>query len=197
MKKLTYPFLLLLSLIHVSPAFSADLQTANAAYSAGDYEAAAKEYTALANQGNVLSQISLAVMYLHGDPALRNEKEGIKWLTRAAEQGVGMAQFMLSLAYQKGDGVPQNDETAIKWATLAAERGHVIAQMFLAVEYLEGKTLPKDTIRAHMWLNIAASGGEKKAMEMRDTVASSMSASDITSAQDLAQKCKEKKLQGC
>ena len=114
-----------------------------------------------------------------------------------AEQGNADAQFNLGLMYRKGEGVLQDYKTAMKWYKLAAEQGHASAQTNLGTMYDDGQGVLQDYIRAHMWFNIAASSGNKVASENRDIAAEQMTASQIETAQRLAQECEKKNYKGC
>ena len=68
-----------------------DLESAEAAYDAGDYETAFKEYLYLAEKGNALSQHNLGVMYQDGSGVSQDDAEALKWYRKAAEQGNELA----------------------------------------------------------------------------------------------------------
>jgi TPR repeat protein len=62
--------ILLLTLLVGTPASSADFPKGAAAYKSGDYATALREWTPLAEQGNVGAQYLLGVMYRKGRTAL-------------------------------------------------------------------------------------------------------------------------------
>lgn len=118
-----------------------------------------------------------------------------------AKQGNVEAQYNLGVMYRAGRGVPQDYNEAGKWYRLAAEQGHAIAQFNLGWMYASGKGVPKDSVKAQMWFNIAIANAEgemrKEFTVDRDSMATSMTATQIAKAQELARKCIAKKFKGC
>ena len=74
-----------------------DFQKGFAAYNAGDYATALKEWRPLAEQGNADAQNNLGAMYDNGNGVLQNYTEAVKWYRLAAEQGYAGAQINLGL----------------------------------------------------------------------------------------------------
>lgn len=109
-----------------------------------------------------------------------------------AEQGHSTAQYNLGLMYYRGEGVPQDYSVALKWYTAAAENGSLDAKLTLGEMYYKGKGAPQDYIRAHMWLNLAAVNGNEAAINNREIVAGTMTASQVQEAQTLARQWAEK-----
>ena len=102
---------------------SDDFQRGVEAYNKGDYATALKEWTPLANLGNVKAQYNLGLMYDMGKGVLQDYKEAVRWYQLAAEQGYSSAQHNLGLLYYNGQGVPQDYQIAVKWMTLSADQG--------------------------------------------------------------------------
>jgi len=106
-----------------APAW-ADFWDGIAAYEAGDYATALKEFRPLAAQGHVLSQNNLGAMYFDGRGVPQDDAEAVKWYRLAAAQGIekppffarillfkkpfAIAQHNLALMYHAGRGVPQD-----------------------------------------------------------------------------------------
>ena len=90
-------------------------QRGDAAFEAGDYATALKEWRPLAEQGDAIAQYYLGLMYATGQGVPLNYETAMKWYTLAADQGDADAQCNLGLMYATGQGVPQNYETAVKW----------------------------------------------------------------------------------
>ena len=67
-------------------AFSQDFEAGWAAYDAGDYETALKEWLPLAEQGDAYAQGSLGMMYANGEGVPQDYTEAKKWFGLAAEQ---------------------------------------------------------------------------------------------------------------
>ena len=169
------------------------LEDAVAAYQRGDYATALRLWHPLAEQGDAEAQFHLGVMYESGQGGLRNDAEAIKWYRKAAEQGDAVAQFNLGIMYTKGEGASQNDAQAAHWYRLAADHGLAGAQFNLGMMYAEGQGVSQDYVQAHMWLNLAASqlpafGKDQRntTVDARDVVASKMTPTQVTEAQELA-----------
>ena len=79
----------------IGAVVAADFQAGVAAYQKGDYAAALREWTPLAEQGDANAQYNLGVMYIEGQGVSQDYKQAAKWFTRAAEQGDAVAQFNL------------------------------------------------------------------------------------------------------
>ena len=198
MKKLTLAILLGC----VGASLGGDLDKGFAAYESGDYATALSEFRPLAEQGHVVAQLNLGLMYEGGLEGIaigvpHDDKTAVKWYTLAAEQGHELAQFRLGVSYSLGKGVLQHDKTALEWYTLAAEQGHVEAQYNLGLNYSRGKGVPQDYVYAHMWLNIAASQGDEGAAKQRERAARRMTAAEISAARTLARECVAKEYKGC
>lgn len=116
----------------------------------------------------------------------------LRELKPLAEQGNAAAQFNLGSLYYQGRGVPQDYSEALKWTRKAAEQGHVFAQVTMGSIYAEGVpgVIQKDYPQALMWFVFAAAQGDIEAMELRDTMASRMTPTQIAEAQRLAREFK-------
>jgi TPR repeat protein len=92
MKSLLTTPLLLLALL--APLYAgADFNKGMAAYAAGDFATAAKEFNKAAEQGDADAQLLLGIMYNNGEGVLQDYKEAVKWFRLAAEQGDANAQL--------------------------------------------------------------------------------------------------------
>ena len=78
---------------------AADFQSGLEAYEQGDFATALREWRTLAEQGDILAQFSLGVMYDRGKGVPQDDAEAAKWYRKAAEQGHDMAQFSLVLRH--------------------------------------------------------------------------------------------------
>jgi uncharacterized protein len=113
--------------ISVAPLAHADaLGRATAAYHRGEYNRAARELQALADQGNPRALGLLGFMYEHGFGEPQAYDAAADLYTQGAVQGNPFAQAMLGLMYDKGHGLPRDVILAFKWLNLAAAhaRGH-------------------------------------------------------------------------
>src|SRR2546425_2640292 len=101
----------------------ADFQKGLAAYKAGDFAAALKEWRPLAEQGLAKAQHNLGVIYYNGRGVPPNYAEALRWYRRAADQGFGLAQYNLGAMYAEGRGVKQDYVQAYMWYSLAGTHG--------------------------------------------------------------------------
>ncbi len=185
-----------------SVGWSADFQKGFNAYNKGDFATALREWSPLAEQGNVYAQYSLGQIYREGKGVTQDYKTAVKWYKLSAEQGDAPAQYNLGQMYRRGDGVLQNYKTAVKWYKLSAKQGNASAQINLGLAYALGKGVIQDNIYAHMWTNVGAANigtsiGSETAIENRDLIAKKMTSADISTAQKLARECVRKKYKGC
>jgi len=160
------------------------------AYKAGDFKTAIIIYRTLADQGEASAQFCLGIAYEHGQGVPQNYEEAAKWYRMAAEQGHAFAQFSLGAAYATGQGVPQNYEEAAKWYRMAADQGSVSAQFSLGVAYVTGIGAPQNNVLAYMLFSLVATGGDKTAVQNRDTILKKMTPAEIAKGQELAAKWK-------
>jgi len=112
----------------------------------------------------------------------------VRDLKPLAEQGDPEAQFNLSSLYYQGLGVPQDYREAVLWMRKSADQGHVFAQTTLGSLYAEGlhKVIEKDLSQALMWYILAAGQGDMEAVQLRDTIAGTMTPTQIAEAQRMA-----------
>ena len=147
MKKL----LTLLLLCSLSILAYADFDSALAAYDAGDYETAFKEFLPLAEEGNDEAQKSLGYLYIQGLGVAQDYGEAFKWFRKAAEQGNAGAQETLGFLYREGLGVTQDYAEAAKWYRKAAEQGLPLAEHNLGWMYQQGLGVQRDYAEAFNW----------------------------------------------
>ena len=84
-----------------APGSAQDLFAGLAAYGAGDYATALREWTPLAEQGDADAQSNLGLMYAEGDGVPQDYAEAVRWYQLAAEQGHAGAQARLQAVYEK------------------------------------------------------------------------------------------------
>ena len=119
---------------------SADFAAGRAAYDAGDYATALREWRPLAEQGHANAQYNLGLMYRDGEGAPQDNAEAMKWFRLAANHGEASAQLNLGVMYATGKGVPQNLVLAYHWFNLAAAQGEENAK--------KGKTIVQNKMTA-------------------------------------------------
>lgn len=165
-------------------AAAADLESAKRAYHEKDYPTAVKEFTVLAEQGNVDAELVLGKMYMMGQGVPKDSDQAIKWLQAAAAQGNADAQFFLGSMYL----LPQKDiAEGLKWMRLSAEQGMQDAQYLLGKSYMTGaKELPRDPVQAEMWLRLAAKDNKQFYQDELHAAETEMTADQVAKGTALA-----------
>ncbi len=178
-------------------ACAQDFQKGLAAYAAGDYVTAHREWKPLAEQGDVGVQYLLGEFYFDGLGVPQDYKEAAKWYRKSAEQGLAEAQFTLGAMLLEGIGVPQDYKGAAKWNLKAAQQGLAASQYSLGLMYSYGLGVLQDNSLAHMWYNIASANGDELGGEYRDKLAKRMTREAIEKAQAMARECMSSNYQTC
>jgi len=131
----------------------ADWDDGVAAYAAGDYATARRQWFPQAEQGDAKAQYNLGVIFANGKGVPKNDGEAVKWYREAAEQGHAGGQFGLGSAYFLGRGVPENYLQAYMWLALAKAQGHEKAAKGLDVvkAKMTGAEISKARDRASLW----------------------------------------------
>ncbi len=124
----------------------ADWDDGVAAYAAGDYATAYREWFPLAERGDAKAQYNLGVIHANGKGVPKNYAEAVKWYRKAAEYGHAGAQFGLGSGYFLGRGVPEDYIKAYMWLSLANGQGHEKAAKGLDV--VKEKMTPVDKSKA-------------------------------------------------
>ena len=100
-----------------------DFDKGFAAYEAGDFVKALKEWRPLAEQGNAMAQSALGDVYALGQGLPQDYAEAAHWYRLAAEQGLNGAQASLGAMDAEGAGLPQDYIKAHMWPNIAAANG--------------------------------------------------------------------------
>jgi hypothetical protein len=87
-----------------------------------------------AQRGLAAAQFCLAVCYLNGQGAARDDAAALPWLRAAAEQGDANAEFALGIAYRVGRGIAADAALGEQWLQKAAAHGHAEALRQLATK---------------------------------------------------------------
>jgi TPR repeat protein len=141
------------------------LDEAEAAYLRGDYATAASVWRSLAEQGNVVAQTMLGVLYYFGQGVAlspdvkQNDTEMARWFRKAADQGDATAQNNLGVMYEHGFGVPHDLPEAARWYRKAVEQTCAAAQNNLGVLFEDGRGVPPDYAEAARWYRKAVEQG--------------------------------------
>ena len=103
---------LLQSLVLAPAAAQADMQAGWQAYTAGDYEAAIREWQPLAEDGDYQAAYALGMAFqIKGEPA-----SAVPWYEQAASAGLAEAQILLGTIYARGNDVPPRPSARVRLA---------------------------------------------------------------------------------
>ncbi|MFZ6845350.1 tetratricopeptide repeat protein [Undibacterium sp. RuTC16W] len=119
--------------------------------------------TKLANQGDVLAQTRLGVMYFHGENVEQDYQQALQWFQKAADKGHAGAQTNLGLMYSNALGLPQDSQKAAYWYQKAAAQGYSVAYLNLGVLYSMGEGVRQDLKQALISYKKAAYQGNPHA----------------------------------
>ena len=163
MSKFTRGSAALLALISIAalapmPA-AADVRAGVAAWEAGDYVRAVREWRPLAQAGDADAQFNLGQAYKLGRGVTQDFAQAIAWFERAARQGHIQAEDNLGLVlYESG-----RRADAVSWLERSAARGEPRAQYVLAAELFNGQIVTRDWIRAYALMKRSADSGLQRA----------------------------------
>ena len=104
----------------VQPVMAGQIEDAEVAINAFDYETAVRLLKPLVEQGNAKAENLLGSLYDAGHGLPRNRAEGLKLTLMAAEQSDPMALLNLGATYDIGSFVPRDYVKAYMWYNLAA-----------------------------------------------------------------------------
>jgi TPR repeat protein len=189
---LRFSIVLVLSLLCLVVPAWADFQAGMDANDRDDYATAMREWRPLAEQGDVLAQYNLGVLYRKGRGVAQDDVQARKWYEKAAGQGHAKAQYYLGTLYFNGEGAPKDYKQALRWFRLAADQGEAIARTKIAIMYQEGQGVPHDLVQAYKWYSLAITSGDKPANLLRKTLADRMTPAQIAEAEKLVQEWKPK-----
>ena len=95
-------------------------------------------------------------------------------------------------AYNRGDYLP-----AIRLFRPLAEQGNPKALNVLGVMFRKGEGVRKNPVRAHMWFSLAAKRGEAGAKAGLREVSRTMTAQQISQAEEMAKACQASNYRQC
>lgn len=131
-------------------------------------------WTPLAEQGDLVAQFYMGLVYSEGQGVEKDDAEAVRWYRLAADHGDALAQFRLGLHYATGDGVAEDDVGSVRWFRMAAEQGAAIAQLSLAVHYDNGEGVPQSTTEAYAWVTVAEAQGSPQAARFKSLLEESL-----------------------
>lgn len=94
------------------------------AYSAGDFDTAAREFQSLAQAGDAVGQYYLGLLYEEGQGLPQDYEQAVHWYKKAVAQGNVDASYALGQLFSKGKHVPRDLTRAYLWFDLAANAPH-------------------------------------------------------------------------
>ena len=117
----------------------------------------------MAEEGNVLAQAFVGLVYRTGAPDKGIEKDydkAVKWLGKAARAGSPHAQFGLAGCYHLGLSVEQDYEEALKWYIKAGEQGHTDGLYYAGLFTYSGQGCETNQAAGIKYLERAASSND-------------------------------------
>ena len=151
----------------------------------GDYETALREFTSAAEEGLMVAQYNLAILYFTGRGVQQDFTEAFRWTAAAAEQGHTEAQFNLGALYYAGQGTGRDREQAMQWYIRAGNADYAPAQYNIGEMYFRGDGIPKDSIRAHAWLSRAVENNHDSAGDLLEDIENDLSDEQLSEARRL------------
>lgn len=133
----------------------ADVKAGVDAWSAGDFAAAVKEWTPLADKGDPDAQFNLAQAYKMGRGVAVDIARATELYGKAAAGGhLQAADTYGLLLFQNGER-----EKAMPLIEASAGRGDPRAQYILGIAHFNGDLAPKDWVRAYALVSLARQAG--------------------------------------
>ncbi len=187
-----------------------------------DYEKAAALFAAAAEQGLQPAMTNLGVLYDNGFGVPQSDETAAMWYRRGggAEQTLGpiydsrllpppqtvAGQEALRIGAAAGDPVaqfligwlllernaPGDARQAARWFEAAADRGHPPAMANLARLHFLGTGVLQDYVRGQMWATLALAAGMEEAADIALGAGVTLSATQMTQAQQMAQERRAK-----
>lgn len=166
-----YPSLAAVSLILIlalavflkqTPALSKKhyMESAVAAYAAGDYKEAIQYFAQGEVANNPEAAFALGAMHFSGKGTPVNRTKAISFYEKAALFNYPPAQLTLAILYAEGQGVPKDAGKAVEYAKKAADNGDEEARMMLAGWYENGTFTEKNVPKAVELYKAAAKQGD-------------------------------------
>ena len=113
--------------------------------------------------GDVESQLVMAMQYRSNQRFINDAPEAFAWMARSAQSGSADAQLSIAIAYAKGESVAEDQTKATLWDGRAAQAGKPMAQYLYALQLEFGLGAKVDLPAAISWYRKAAAGGSAEA----------------------------------
>lgn len=151
-KILTTAFIMAL----VAPCISAyaNYDEAKQAFDDRRFEEAFSGFTEAAEDGHVLAQYYLAVMYATGRTLPRDDATAYKWFMKAALQGHPISQGNIGTMKLNGRGTDYDLTGSYFWFILAEDGGFEKARKFMwrVTNYMERDEINSIQVKAEEWI---------------------------------------------
>jgi len=157
---------LLLWLVSAAPLYGQTFEDGVDAYDTEDYARAVEIWEALAQEGHVMSQYNLGLLYENGLGVPQRHDLAFFWYRMAALNGNASAKYNLGGLYYHGLGVEQSVEQAVRWWEEAANAGDPNGAYNLGVVMLQSSNDEASVKAAMIRLKQAADAGHPHAAEL-------------------------------
>jgi hypothetical protein len=99
---------------------------------------------AKADEGDLLSQMNLGLVYYYGLSVAQDTTAAAGWFRRASDAGDDEGQWILGRMHRDGEGVPQDDDEAVRLFRLAVGQADSYAHTDLGEMYRMGRGVSQD-----------------------------------------------------
>ncbi len=156
MKKNIYKFLVC-GIISAMAFFStalADYDEAKAAYDARDFDKAFDGFTQAAEEGHMMAQYYLGVMYATGRTVERDDVSAYKWFMQAALQGHPIAQGNIGTMKLNARGTEEDVKGAHFWFAISEAGGFEKSRKFKwrMTNFMTRSEIQASEARAEAWI---------------------------------------------
>lgn len=166
------------------------------AHAAGDAPSRATIYN-LGCQTHDVSCTNPIRVFRNHRHAGRNRAVTVARYEQACERGTAEACNELGFMYEVGRYVRQDPSQAAALYRQACEGGSATGCSNYGVMHANGDGVAQDDVRALAWFSLAAIAGDETGVQYGDLIAGRMTASQIASAQALAQRCEASRYADC
>jgi len=173
---------LLITLALAAPAAHADMKEGRAAFAAGKYDVAFKEFVTAGDKGDLTALYLAAEMQLQGRGAPKDAKAALSLMQRAASGGHVAAMSALGAIHAYGQDVPADYAQALRWLRPAAEADDMHAQNNLATLLYFGLGTEKDIVAALYWARRAAAKNLVAAVKLSSEIAAAATPEQASAA---------------
>jgi len=133
---------------------SANYEEAKQAFDDRQFEEAFAGFTEAAEEGNMLAQYYLAVMYATGRTLERDDVAAYKWFMKAALQGHPISQGNIGTMKLNGRGTEYDITGSYFWFIVAEDGGFEKARKFMwrVTNYMERDDINSIQAKAEEWI---------------------------------------------